>query len=439
MLTRIGASTVAFLVFMAAVSWLSFDAAFTVTSLILLLILAIEGLRFGFSLKKLRLEFSRLLSVVDVSVGEEIEVKLMVKNRGGLTIGPLGVKDVVPHGFDVISDVQRAMLRLNPGEVATVRYVVKPLERGEHCFEKIKIYAFDSLMLFWASAESECVSHVKVYPPIPTLEAISALNQRFFRKEYAEKSIDQGGLGLEFHRIREYSPGDDHRFIAWKTMAKSPVHAPMTKEYEKEESMHVVVAFQTGSSMNDGPFGGRKIDKSVEAALALTYAGAENGDVVSLAFHRGLEAKYVSGSFGFEQTLRALAELYDVQPAEEPSFDELIEKIAQATRKRSLVLLIVDAGYPNTLNIDEPMRLRKMGHNVHVLFLDTTRFTRITAGEKGGVPYEALEPLMRREREHLRELTLPFTIANIPPAICGPDDLINKCVEVYTNARKRRK
>jgi uncharacterized protein (DUF58 family) len=51
---------------------------------------------------------------------------------------------------------------------------------------------------------------------------------------------------VAFHALREYQPGDDRRYIHWKSTAKQGVH--MVREFEQTRRSHLLVALSLASA-----------------------------------------------------------------------------------------------------------------------------------------------------------------------------------------------
>jgi len=72
-------------------------------------------------------------------------------------------------------------------------------------------------------------------------------SRRFTNKSRGEHLIGRGGTSTEFSDFRDYSPGDDVRFVDWNAFAR--LHRPYIKLFEQEEEMHVAVLLDASESM----------------------------------------------------------------------------------------------------------------------------------------------------------------------------------------------
>ena len=86
----------------------------------------------------------------------------------------------------------------------------------------------------------------------------------------------RGGSSTEFSDYRDYSPGDDTRFIDWNIFSR--LNKPYLKLFHLEEEMHIVIFVDASASMKfDGKF-----DMARNIASALSMIGLYSNEKVSL-------------------------------------------------------------------------------------------------------------------------------------------------------------
>ena len=85
----------------------------------------------------------------------------------------------------------------------------------------------------------------------------------------------KGGTSTEFCDYRDYSPGDDTRFVDWNIFAR--LHRPYLKQFHKEEERNVVLLIDASASMK---FEG-KLDLAKQLAAAFGVMGLLNNERVS--------------------------------------------------------------------------------------------------------------------------------------------------------------
>ena len=100
--------------------------------------------------------------------------------------------------------------------------------------------------------------------------------RRFTSKSQGEHLSGKGGRSIEFSDYRDYSPGDDFRFVDWNIFAR--LQRAYLKLYHQEEEIHVVLMVDASSSML---FEG-KLDRATQLAAAFGVMGLLGSERVSV-------------------------------------------------------------------------------------------------------------------------------------------------------------
>ncbi|RPI78990.1 MAG: DUF58 domain-containing protein, partial [Planctomycetaceae bacterium] len=111
------------------------------------------------------------------------------------------------------------------------------------------------------------------------LEYLSILSKRMFRGSLlAQRRTMQLGGGIEFADHREYSPGDDFRYLDWNLYARH--ETLMLKRFQEEEDLHVYFLLDCSHSMGFGypP----KFDLARQVAASLAYIALADPDRISV-------------------------------------------------------------------------------------------------------------------------------------------------------------
>ncbi len=99
--------------------------------------------------------------------------------------------------------------------------------------------------------------------------------RRFTNRSRGEHLAAKGGTSTEFCDFRDYSPGDDVRFVDWNIFAR--IERAYVKQFHQEEEMHVAVLVDASNSML---FEG-KFDLACRLAAALGVLGLRAQEKVS--------------------------------------------------------------------------------------------------------------------------------------------------------------
>src|SRR5215208_7327620 len=86
------------------------------------------------------------------------------------------------------------------------------------------------------------------------------------------------GRGMSFKEVREYSAGDDIRFIDWNVSAR--FGHPFSKIFEEERELTVMLLVDISPSSTFGTVHGRKRDIITEIAAVLDFSAVNNGDKI---------------------------------------------------------------------------------------------------------------------------------------------------------------
>lgn len=238
----------------------------------------------------------------------------------------------------------RAELRLAPGEGATLAYRLRPRRRGRHAFGDLHLRALGPLGLCWRPVRLPLAEEVGAYPPVaPAAAAGLGLAAG------AGRAHRLGGReGREFASLRHYAAGDDLRSIDWKATARRG--APVVREWQPERNQALWLLLDCGRHLAGRLGDGRtKLDRAVEAALALARAAAERGDRIG-AILFGAEVARVVPAAGGRGGLAPLAEalhLAEARPVE-ADYRAALDALEARQRRRALVVLFTDLGDPDT-------------------------------------------------------------------------------------------
>src|SRR6185436_7536667 len=115
------------------------------------------------------------------------------------------------------------------------------------------------------------------------LEYLSIVSRRVFRGSLlAQRRTLQFGSGIEFADHREYSAGDDVRYLDWNVYAR---HGDLLlKRFQEEEDLHVYFLLDCSRSMAYGDPAKFDLARQVTAALAyIALADLDRIAVVAFA------------------------------------------------------------------------------------------------------------------------------------------------------------
>jgi uncharacterized protein (DUF58 family) len=216
------------------------------------------------------------LPVSRVVVGEPASARLVASNPGRRRWG--GVKLELPVGGRIMEWVLPAIPR---GGAFDRSFRVPTDRRGIVQVGPMRTVRADPLGLMRREIVWSQVSELRVHP---RTIAIAALSSGFIRDLEGSPTRDLTESDIAFHALREYLPGDDRRFIHWKSSAKTGTFMVRQFEETRRSRLMVVLDLDPEAYVDDAEF-----ELSVSAAASLGARAIRDARTVSFV---------VSGSAG---------------------------------------------------------------------------------------------------------------------------------------------
>jgi uncharacterized protein (DUF58 family) len=172
------------------------------------------------------------------------------------------------------------------------------------------------------------------------------------------------GFSVEFTEYRQYTPGDDPRYLDWRVFARSDRY--FITKYEDETNLRCHLLADQSRSMNYGTRGYTKAHYAATLAATLAYFLDLQGDAIGLLtfdseVREFLPARHRPGHL--RQLMFALE-----KPATGGATDLVapLERITALVRKRGLVCFISDFLAPLDRLERNLLALTACGHEVNV-------------------------------------------------------------------------
>ena len=161
------------------------------------------------------------------------------------------------------------------------------------------------------------------------------------------------GRGMSFKEVRDYTPGDDPRFIDWNVSAR--MGHTFSKVFEEERELTVYLLIDISASSLFGTFRQNKKDLITEICAVLAFSAVTNNDKVGLIFFSDHVEKFIPAKKGRDHVLYMVREMLTFK-ARRAQTDVLkaLQFLNNTTRHKSIVFVLsdfADAGYHETLRI----------------------------------------------------------------------------------------
>jgi uncharacterized protein (DUF58 family) len=190
------------------------------------------------------------------------------------------------------------------------------------------------------------------------------------------------GFSVEFTEYRQYSPGDDTRYLDWRLYARSDRY--YLKKFEDETNLRCHLLLDQSRSMSYGSLAYSKLDYARTLAATLAWFLNEQGDAVGLFTFADRVRDYLPARHRRGHLRQLMLALERAPDGRETNLGEPLRRVAELARKRGLIVLISDLLAP----------LEELERNLG----------RLTAAGHELVVFQVLDP---------DEITFPFSNATL--------------------------
>jgi len=175
------------------------------------------------------------------------------------------------------------------------------------------------------------------------------------------------GFNVEFAEYREYSPGDDLRYLDWRVLAKSD--KLFIKQFEAETNLSCYLLLDTSGSMDFTTNSTTRLDYGASLAAALALLMLRQGDQVGLVTFDTAVRHFIPPRGNARHFGAIVESLESLRPGRDTNVSAVLHEIAERVRRRSMVIVISD--FFN--NVEDMLRglqhFRHRRHEVIVLHL----------------------------------------------------------------------
>lgn len=222
------------------------------------------------------------------------------------------------------------------------------------------------------------------------------------------------GFSVEFSEYRQYTPGDDPRFLDWRLYARSDRY--YIKRFEDETNLRCHLLVDMSRSMGYGSTGYTKIDYARTAAATLAYFLSMQRDAVGVVTFDERIADYLPARYRPGHLHRLMVCLERAVAGTSTDLSAPLEQVAVTVRKRGMVVLISDLLAPAESLRGRLASLRSQGHEVVLMrvldpselefdFKHATTFFDLESGRNLYVdPAAARQQYRERFKKHAEEI-----------------------------------
>ncbi|QDU29179.1 VWA domain containing CoxE-like protein [Anatilimnocola aggregata] len=173
------------------------------------------------------------------------------------------------------------------------------------------------------------------------------------------------GFSVEFTEYRQYTPGDDPRYLDWRLYARSDRY--YLKRFEDETNLRCYLLVDLSRSMAYSSLSYDKATYAKTAAATIAYFLSLQRDAAGLVTFDDRIREYLPARFRPGHLHRLFVALERATAGENTDLKAPLEQVAKTARKRGLVVLLSDLLAPAESLERELGYLRTQGHEVAVL------------------------------------------------------------------------
>jgi uncharacterized protein (DUF58 family) len=183
------------------------------------------------------------------------------------------------------------------------------------------------------------------------------------------------GFSVEFAQHREYTPGDEIRYLDWKVFGRSDRF--YVKQFEEETNLKAYLLLDSSDSMTYRSGELSKLEYGSVVAASLAQLMLQQRDAVGLALFNDRVQRYLPPRGLASHFTQMLAELEAPSTAPKTNLSATFHELAEQIKRRGLIIVISDLLGPVEETLIGLRHFRHRKHEVivfHILDRDELEF-----------------------------------------------------------------
>jgi len=369
-----------------------------------------------------------------LSLGDKNPVKIDLENKGKITV-LAEILDELPVQFQERNFSMKLILK--PSETRTLKYFLKPNNRGEYWFGKINILTMTKIGLVKRRHRIGSAAMVPVYPSIIQMKKFELTAFARISTFEGIKKVRRLGHSYEFEKIRSYAEGDDIRSINWKATSKRD--QLMVNQYEDERAQQVYSIIDKSRSMQM-PFNELSLlDYSVNTSLVISNIALKKHDKAGLISFSNKIGSTIKAESSRNQLKKILYSLYNEKPNElEADYELLYRAVRNVIKSRSLIFLYLNFESSYAMERALPV-LKKINHK-HLLVVMIFENTELIEYSKKDAVYIQdiyTQTIAQKLIHDKKDIAGKLKKNGIQTILCRPEDLSINTVNKYLELKSK--
>lgn len=184
------------------------------------------------------------------------------------------------------------------------------------------------------------------------LDYLAMVSKRVFSGAMrAERRTKKTGSGVEFADHRDYTAGDDFRYLDWHAYQR--FDRLLIRLYEEEEDLSIYFILDSSASMGFG--GGEKLRQAKRLCAALAYVGLANLDRIAIVSATDEITGRTASTRGKARIFRIFRFLKGVRAEGTTDLGEAMKTFVAQHKRRGLAVILSDlydpAGFERGINV----------------------------------------------------------------------------------------
>ncbi len=283
-------------------------------------------------------------------------------------------------------------------------------------------------------------------------EAIQRISRLDLRARHVVEGFLSGlhrspyfGRSIEFRQHREYTYGDDPRYVDWKVWAKQDRY--YVKQFEEDTNLRCALLCDVSNSMRYGRGAMNKYEYACTIAVSLAYLLLRQQDAVGCVAFDDSARMTVPMRTKRNHLDSIIQALERSSPRDKTGMYPVLRHAAESYPRRGLMVLVSDLLVPREGLFRGLRLLRSRGHDVmvfHVLdddeldfpFSGPTRFEGLELAEQLRCNPRALrEGYLRALGDYLDEVRRGCSRHNVDYALLRTSQPLSAALAAYLHAR----
>ena len=369
------------------------------------------------------------------SNGDDNMVELIIKNEFRFPV-TIEVIDELPDQLQIRNWKRKLVLK---GRVQkSIRWYLKPFQRGEYHFGNIHLFVATPLKLLSRRFTTEAQETIPVYPAFLQLRKYELYSGTTLQMESGSQRMRKIGQSMEFEQIKEYVSGDDIRTLNWKASARKG--GLMVNNFMEERSQQIYCIIDKGRLMKM-PFDGMTLlDYAINSCLVLSNVCLKKQDRVGVITFSNVPGSILAADRKPQQAENIMQLLYKQKTDFlESDFEMLYGQIRSKIKHRSLLILFTNFESLSGLNrqVDYLRSLAK-NHLLLVIFFENSELDLITNTQAKNIDQVYIKTIAEKFAFEKRIIAKELSKYGILSILSTPKSLTVDAINKYLELKARQ-